>query len=264
MSTDRLERELRDLSSTLGAVPLDTAALSDRVMESIAAADPPETVAPPTRALARRLWSTPRKFGASPVPGRGHGRRRRATRPALAAAAAGLAIALAVTPPVRAAVADLFGIIVQPAAPAESEPVPGAESDLSLEDASEIISFEPVLPEALGAPEGVDVSPDGRVLSMSWSDADGIVRLDQFEGDLAPAFVKYADAEDLDLDGHPAIWFDGPHPLVALDPDGRLYAESARSAGPTLVWQVDDITLRLEGASRDRAIEIARSVLDTG
>ena len=261
MNTDRLEIELGHLGRTLAnAATIDSGTLADRVMAQIAVDDQLETAGRSTAATPRRSRPTTSYLRPASATGRG----RRVTRPALAAAAAGLTIVIAVTPPVRAAVADLFGIIVQPAAPAESEPVPGAGSDLSLAEASEIVSFEPILPESLGAPNGVDVSPDERVLSMSWSDAGEIVRLDQFEGELAPAFVKYADAEDVDLNGHPAIWFDGPHPLIALDLDGQMYAESARSAGPTLIWQVDGVTLRLEGTDRDRAIEIARSVLKAG
>ena len=64
---------------------------------------------------------------------------------------------------------------------------------------------EPVIPTAFGSPQGVQVSTDRRLLSMSWTDADaGPVRLDQFDGRLDYAFAKTAPGvEFTKWQGHP-------------------------------------------------------------
>lgn len=233
MSADQLSEELRALGRKLDIPTIDADALANRVLAQL---DEP----------------VPR-----PTPGRKH-----RWRAAMVAAAVAVLIALALTPPVRAAVIEWFGVIVRPGAPAESQPVPGAESRLTLDAAAEVVGFDPVEAPTLGEPDGVDVSSDGRVLSLSWSGPDGTVRLDQFEGQLAPFFVKRAAgaAEIVDVDGRTALWFDGPHRITVLDEDGRELITTSRTAGPTLLWQVGAVTLRLEGADRERAIDIAEAV----
>jgi len=63
--------------------------------------------------------------------------------------------------------------------------------------------------------------------------------------------------------GREALWVDGPHHIVGIDGDGRELTATARAAGPTLIFRANDLTLRLEGADRERAIDIARSVAGT-
>jgi hypothetical protein len=244
MNTEPLAQELRDLGRAVQIPSLDADALTARTMARLAE---------PVRATAagRRRWRWPS------IP------RRR--RQALAGAVAGLIIVLALTPPVRAAVADWFGVIVRSGAPAESEPIPHAGPSLSLADARELVSFEPVEPQTLGTPDGVEVSPDGRVLSMTWSDSDGgVIRLDQFSG-VEPIYLKESQraAEMVDVDDTTALWFDGPHHVVRLDEDGREYVETARSAGPTLIMPVGEVTVRIDGLDRSAAIETARSLTGT-
>jgi hypothetical protein len=49
--------------------------------------------------------------------------------------------------------------------------------------------------------------------------------------------------------------------LFYLDPNGNVRDAPARLAGPTLVWERGDLTLRLEAdVSKARALAIARSV----
>ena len=56
------------------------------------------------------------------------------------------------------------------------------------------------------------------------------------------------------------MWFEEPHEVVLLEPDGTRRTESARLAGHTLIWQDGDTTLRVEGElDLDRAVEIAES-----
>lgn len=232
MSSDQLSEELRTLGGTLDLPTIDADALANRVLAQL-----DEPMPRPTPARRRRL------------------------RTALVAAAVALLIALALTPPVRAAVSEWFGVIVRPGPPAESQPVPGAESPLTLDAAADVVGFDPIRVPTLGEPDGVEVSSDGRVLAMSWSEPDGTVRLEQFEGELAPFFVKRAaaEAEIVGVGGGPALWFDGPHRIAALDEDVRELVTTSRTAGPTLLWQVGDVTLRLEGADRERSIDIAEA-----
>jgi hypothetical protein len=241
MNTEPLAQELRDLGRAVQIPSLDADALTARTMARLAE---------PVRATAagRRWPSIPRR-----------------RRQALAGAVAGLIIVLALTPPVRAAVADWFGVIVRSGAPAESEPVPAAEPSLSFAEARELVGFEPVEPRTLGTPDGVEVSPDGRVLSMTWSVSEGgVIRLDQFSG-VEPTFLKESQraAEIVDVGATTALWFDGPHHVVRLDEAGREYVETARSAGPTLIMPVGDVTVRIEGLDRTTAIETARALTGT-
>jgi hypothetical protein len=241
MNAEALSEELRDLGRAVEIPPLDADALTARTMAQLA--EPARATAP-----GRRRPSTPRRHWQ-----------------ALAGAVVGLIIVLALTPPVRAAVADWFGVIVRSGAPAESEPIPQADPSLSLAEARELVSFEPIEPQALGPPDGVEVSPDGRVLSMTWSDSDGgVIRLDQFSG-VEPTYLKESQraAEIVDVGWTTALWFDGPHHVVRLDKAGREYIETARSAGPTLIMPVGDVTVRIEGLDRSAAIEAARSLKGT-
>lgn len=186
----------------------------------------------------------------------------------LAVVVTALLLSLFAAPPVRAAVADWFsfaGVIVHrdpTPGPSSAPPAPTVDSSTDLEKAKRLIAFAPVLPAALGSPQGVEVSADRRVLSMSWTSAsDGVVRLDQFDGQLDYTFAKTAPGVEFTaVAGDFALWFDEPHEVVVLNPDGTSRTETARLAGHTLIWQRGGTTLRLEGQlSRGRAIAIAES-----
>ena len=68
--------------------------------------------------------------------------------------------------------------------------------------------------------------------------------------------------EAVSVEGRDAFWIAGePHVLTYVDPSGRLVEDRIRLVGDVLVWQVGDLTLRLEGAgSREAAIQIAESM----
>ena len=199
---------------------------------------------------------------------------RRPVRVAVSVLVAVLLGALAV-PPVRATVADWFGlgaVLVhldddEPAPASGSSPdVPPAAGDQSLQSAAQQVGFVPVLPVALGRPDGVEVSADRRVLSLSWDTTDGVVRLDQLDGTLDYLMAKTArDVELTTVGGAFAIWFDRPHQVVALDDDGNRRRETARLAGHTLIWEGTGVTLRLEGdltMARARALAATARPLD--
>ncbi|GAA1770364.1 sigma-70 family RNA polymerase sigma factor [Luedemannella helvata] len=194
---------------------------------------------------------------------------------AAVAVLAAVAVVIAV-PPARRAVAGMVedvlrfaGIEVDLRAapvqlPPTPAPLPSAEpTDLAAARAA--ARFPIGVPAAWGVPERVEVAdpgPDGspRVVSLIYR--GGAARVDQFDGVLDGAFAKSApDAEWTDVGGNTAMWLPSRHPLTYVDRDLRRHTESARLAGPTLIWQVGMVTYRLEGvASLDEARAVAGSV----
>lgn len=69
-------------------------------------------------------------------------------------------------------------------------------------------------------------------------------------------------AEPVTVRGEPGFWISGdPHVLVFLDRGGHRFEDRVRLVGDVLVWQRDEVTLRLEGAaSREAALRIAESM----
>ncbi|GAA1418654.1 hypothetical protein GCM10009601_14420 [Streptomyces thermospinosisporus] len=284
----RLREELRALGRSLdgpdpaaGAETMAERVLGRILAENLQVAEEPSR---PERARERlravRRWS------------RLHRRR-------LVAALCGLLTVLALTPPVRAAVADWFGfggveVRHDPSAvPPSDAPVPGCGSPtVSLAEARRRAGFEPMVPKGLGSPDAVTVHrlPYGRFLvSLCWSERGRTIRLDEFPAQLDFTFAKTVreqpvwlsldgdgpDGEDGDGPFRPALWFARPHALEfwLVDPDGRRFTREERTAGPTLLWThgggafdpgaagPETVTLRLEGvAAQGRALEIARSV----
>ncbi|MGW1952536.1 hypothetical protein ACWCPI_07185 [Streptomyces sp. NPDC001920] len=204
----------------------------------------------------------------------------------LTAALCGLLTVLALTPPVRAAVLDWFGVAgvevrYDPSAvPSPGAGTPGCGRSVSPAEIERRAGFRPVVPKALGTPDAATVSrlPQGRSLvSLCWRERGGTVRLDEFRARLDPTFIKGVREQpvvlppiggaQVDEVPDPVLWFPRPHllsfPLV--DPDGGHYTWQKRTAGPTLLWTSSDgdgvVTLRLEGVEpRERAVEIAESV----
>jgi len=56
------------------------------------------------------------------------------------------------------------------------------------------------------------------------------------------------------------IWIPYPHVFFYIDRNGEWHTEEPQKAGQTLLWQKDQVTLRLEGdLTRERALEISAS-----
>lgn len=268
----RLPEELRSLGRSLDATGPDLPdSMVERVLGQILAehlavpvAEPP---GPPARLRAARRWTRTRWRS-------------------LTATLCGLLTVLALTPPVRAAVLDWFefgGVEVRydPAAtPPPSAEVPGCGPSMSLAEAERRAGVRPLVPDALGEPDGVTVTPapDRRsLLTLCWTEpGGGTIRLEQDLGLLDMGFVKTV-SEELewislrptggDLNTASALWFPRPHDLDywLLTIDGDRFARETRVAGPTLLWTHDAgtryITLRLEGVeAKDRAVRIAQSL----
>jgi hypothetical protein len=223
-SNDRVEATLRELGGRL-AVP-----------------EPPADLA--ATVLARLDEPAPRP----------------ATRwvPRLVAAAVALLLALgvamAVSPTVRAAVADFFrigGVEIHyapaPVAP-DADPVLPGERDATLAQARAAAAFDVRVPALLGDPAAVrliDGDPP-RVVSLHYPG----LRVDEFDGTLAPLFEKFTHADDVvptTVDGYRAVWIPRPHPVIYLDRDGVQHEETARLATHTLIWEAGGVTYRVEG-----------------
>jgi hypothetical protein len=245
---DILVDELTRLGRGL-AVPRPSEGLATAVLDRVAA------LPTPTRSLPARWWGRVAALWSS-------GRRR------VVVTGAAVLLALLATPPVRAAVADWFGfagVIVErgPGSDEPAPPPPSVDDAMTVARAAGLVGFTPFVPQALGTPEAVDVSADRVILSMSWTTPDGPVRLDQFDGRLDFRIAKTSpDVLYASVNGRDALWFEEPHEVVILDDQERPRSESARLAGHTLIWPVDDVTLRLEGdLNLERAVEIGESAV---
>ena len=254
---DDLVRDLAALGRGIDAAP--SSGFTTEVMERVAALPTPDRPVHPWSSS----WRGAREWLADGVATR----RRR-----VALVVGAVLLALLATPPVRAAVADWFGfggLLVETGRPGpdSAPPPPAVTQDRSVQEAAASVDFPVSVPDELGAPDGVTVSPDRRLVSMSWSAGeDGVVRLDQFDADLDFSLLKTTpDVFFATVDGNDALWFVEPHEVVLLEPDGTRRTESARLAGHTLVWLDDGTTLRLEGdLTQERAIEIAESSVPVG
>jgi hypothetical protein len=188
---------------------------------------------------------------------------------AAVAALLALAVAMTVSPTVRAAVLDFLrigGVEIhhEPApVPPASDPVLPGERVVTLDEARAAAAFDVRVPARLGDPDSVRVA-DGdppRVVSLRYYPG---VRVDEFDGTLAPVVAKVANAEDVvvtTVGGRPGVWVPRPHPVIYLDRDGVEHEEAARLATRTLIWEADGVTYRVEGdLTRAEAVAIAESL----
>lgn len=225
--SDTLEQDLRALAGAVH-VPAPGPELTDAVLARV-------TVTPPRRT----------------------GRLRWAAAAALALLLGGLAAS-----PVGAKVVewlDVGGVMVR-----EDDSTPGGTPVVPSEPAAPLegAAFDPLVPTALGAPEGVSVSDGGRLVSMSWTVDGATLRIDQFADGLAPYFWKSSPAaQHVDIEGQDAIWFAVPHEVVVVPEGGTPETHAPRLAGQTLVLPLGRVTVRLEGdLDLPRAVEIAASL----
>jgi hypothetical protein len=177
---------------------------------------------------------------------------------------------LTLSPAARAAAQDLLrfaGIDLR------DEPAPGprgagtlpGEAPMTLAAARARVSFPVVVPSALGPPDRVAVSDDGRVVTLSYDAAQArpAVRIDQFAEQLAPFFAKFVDsrlAESVDVGGKRGLWVRVAHDVAYVDRTGTVQPDTVRLAARTLIWTDGTTTVRLEGLeTKERAIAVARS-----
>ncbi|MFI7467881.1 hypothetical protein [Nonomuraea sp. NPDC049646] len=228
---------------------------------------PPADVAAAVRA---RLELPPEKHArrsARPErPPKRHGRRRARWRIVAAVVLAVVAVTAA-TPQGRAAVARILrlaGVELQlgdtPPPPVRTTANLPGEHPVAPDDLPGLVRFQVRTPAELGPPARATVADQGRLVSMFWPDG---VRLDQFQGGVDPFFFKKLGPpwpDYVELAGTTAWWIPGEHPLGYIRrQDGTEIP--LRQAAPTLVWQRDALTYRLEGAgAKERAVRIAESL----
>ena len=84
--------------------------------------------------------------------------------------------------------------------------------------------------------------------------------------DIPPQIVKLVTPQDsvrsVQVNGHPGYWVTGTnHRVSFLDRQGRVVIDKVRRAGPTLLWEADGVTLRIEGLAHQReALAVAREL----
>jgi hypothetical protein len=172
------------------------------------------------------------------------------------------------------AVGDWFGIrgveVIQ--RPTTTTTVPaGASLDLgrpsTVSEATKVLGRPPLVPRALGRPDGVWLDARTAAPFVSFVYDGGATLVSEFDATLtaAPIVTKVlgpdGSVEELRVDDHPAMWIDGVHQVVLRARNGDLVAEALRTASSVLLVEIGDLTVRIETpAGRDEAVRNARSL----
>ena len=245
MADDRLESRLRELGSHLDAP--DAAALPEGVRRRL------------------RQEDRPRR------------------RPGLAAILAA-ALAVAVIGGVAVAVLLIPGVEIRrtptpptAAAPGDPEKL-GLGRPATLAEARNSVDLNVLVPQRLGPPDAVFVGrrPEGGRVTMVYDPKEDLpadentgvgMLVTLFRGSTDTAFVqKEAGPETsvrpITVEGSPGMWIEGaPHTVAYVDANGRMFPDSLRLAGNVLIWQVGEVTLRLESRLQlEPSLDVARSM----
>ena len=234
------------------------------------------------RDLGRRLDHPDPQGVGDVVAGRLRGRtsRVRRRRPVawLAAAAvllvAGVAVAQFVIPGV-----DIDRVPTQPSAPVAGDlDRLGLGRRVSLEEARRRVEINVLVPAELGRPDAVFVGqrPAGGRVTLAYEPRKGLPRdpftgagmlVTLFRGTPESPFVEkevgpQTSVRPVSIEGAPGMWIEGaPHQILYRDARERVFADSLRLAGNVLVWQVGEVTLRVESRlPLDPSLEVARSM----
>ncbi len=214
--------------------------------------------------------------------------RRRLVALVAAAAAALLTAGLLAVPAVRAAVVELLslpGVVFdrdrpQPPSPTvtPSGPLGSAyrlTTPITVEEARRPDAERAPVPSGVGPPDEVYVTGDGnrRVVHLLWRASPELPALPgssaglyvmTFSGE-ADAIVKKliggSMVREVTVGGQPALWIGVNHGTALFGPDGLPDYGSERVAGPTLLLDRGDHTVRIEsGLARADAIALAESL----
>jgi hypothetical protein len=203
--------------------------------------------------------------------------RRPARRPWLRPLALGFAVLLAVaagvlafSPGARSAFLEIFHIRGATVERVESLPDVRAQrvdfgERVSREEAERRVGFE--LLDLGEQPDAIYVRPDGLASVLYGDPARPRLVLSQARGAVWNGFIKKtADQgtiiEEVTVDGEPGLFVDGPqHFVMFLDENGLISDERTYLAGTVLLWNRDELLLRLEGdLTQEEALELAESV----
>ena len=149
---------------------------------------------------------------------------------------------------------------------------------VTLERAAQLASFEVRVPESPGAPDEIyfdDEPPGGRV-TLLYRSGPGLraitgtevgLLVTQFRASIERDLIEKAvfeggTVEPVAVDGASGYWIGGdPHVVFFLDAQGFPIEDTVRLSGHTLVWEEEDVVVRLESAmSLEESLHIARSV----
>lgn len=203
-------------------------------------------------------------------------RRSRARRVVLVAAAALLLLTalLAVSPGLRAAFFRLLGIrgatveVHESVSPPEGPPFAGQAllgDPVSVADAEGELGFVLRFPSGLEEPEGVFLLRGGASTIASVAYRDGSLVFSQFEGIVDRGTigkeVSLGQARLVRVGDSDGIWTEGAHAVFVRGPSGAIVESRPFLSGNALLWSVDGVTFRLEGAVElEDALRIARTV----
>ncbi len=202
---------------------------------------------------------------------------RRAARPSwLRPIALGFAIVVAVvagvlafSPGARSAFLEIFHIrgatveLVETLPDVQAQRLDFGER-VSRDEAERRVGFE--LLDLGSEPDAIFVRPDGLASVVYGDPAEPRLVLSQARGAIYDGFIKKTGGRgttilEVQVDGEPGLYVDGPeHFVMFLDENGLISDERTYLAGTVLLWNRDDLLLRLEGdLTRDEALELARS-----
>lgn len=140
------------------------------------------------------------------------------------------------------------------------------------------LSFEPLLPRAVGEPNGVFLNRGvpGHSLNLTYPPQEGLrhsrltgvgLLVNELNGQAAPGFFGKmvpldARIERFRIDGQFAVWIEGLHAFFYKPAaDHTFHIGHSRLAANALLVQRGDVMVRLEGEfDKARAVEIARSL----
>ncbi len=197
----------------------------------------------------------------------------------LAIAAIGVALAAAMAvPQARTAILEFLhirGANVERVPTLPSVPTAGLDlgESVSLAEAHEAVSFqiaEPELP-GLGRPDSIYVdraTPGGQVFFLWGTETRPQVLLSEFRGDVRRELISKQAGPGTTIEpasvqkGAPGFWVAGAkHVIYYLDADGEIREETIRLSRNALLWERNNLTLRIEGNfGKASALVLARAV----
>ena len=135
------------------------------------------------------------------------------------------------------------------------------------------------MPARLGRPDEVYSSRSGEVITLVYASGEGLPEMagtgigllvQQINGSLERERIEKlvvevgASITELEIDGAPGYWIEGPPHLVRYrGPSGEERSEMTRLVDDTLVWQRVDVLYRIEsGLGLDETRHIAESIGD--
>lgn len=195
--------------------------------------------------------------------------------------ALGIALALLATGAALASYLGVRGVRITVGPSPTLGPGVGSSLDLgarvTLARARAEVTFPVRVPAALGDPDEayVGVGVAGGQVTLLYRPRPGLpeaggtgagLLLTEFRAKVARDLLGKVvssprQIQDVPVNGAPALWIEGAHLVFYLDAEGEVIEETVRLSANVLLWQIGDVTLRLESAlPKERAIRIAESV----